>query len=55
MALHILHISEHEEFHDRTVDQTGVPIVQNISYSFTQRFMIKHNVVYRIQNRRHAD
>ena len=31
------------------MDQRGVPIVQKISYSFTQRFMIKHNVVYCMQ------
>ena len=52
MALHILHISKYEEFHDRTVDQRGVPIVQKISYSFTQRFMIKCNVVHRMQTGR---
>ena len=52
MALHTLHNLEHEEFHDRIVNQIGVPIVQKISNSFTQCFMIKHNVVYRMQTSR---
>jgi hypothetical protein len=52
MALHILHISKHEEFHDRTMDQTSVPIMQKNCYSFTQCFIIKHNVVYRMKTGR---
>ena len=35
MALHILHTSDHAEFHNQSVDHTGVPIVEKITRSFT--------------------
>ena len=50
MALHIVHSSE-EGFTNRSLNpRDGIPIIQKITHSFIQNFMVKNNIVYRMQS-----
>ena len=52
MALYIVHSSE-EEFTNCSLNpRDGIPIIQKITHSFIQNFMVKNNIVYRMQSGR---
>ena len=49
MALHILYNSRKEYSHQTLDPKDGIVIVQKIIYSWVQHFMVKNNIIYRMQ------
>ena len=54
MGLHILYNSREEYSHQTLDPEDGIPIVQKIIYTWVQHFMVKNNIVYRMQTRRRS-
>ena len=52
MALYIVHSSEEGFTNNWLNPRDGIPIIQKITHSFIQNFMVKNNIVYRLQSGR---